>query len=673
MFFETFNNLYDRYFPITSKTLSTKDLEKPWINDVIKKRMSIRDKLHKLSVKNYVPRKTYTDFRNKLTKQMVEAKAKYYEKEFKDNENNIKETWSIINSALKSKSKDSKVSICDDNGNQVTDSEVPNNFVNYFTTIADKLTSQIPNTQTHFSSYLGNRINNSFFFAPSDSSDILKVIGNLKNSGKGLYAISTDVIKSCKHIIAPVLSHIINLCINDGYFPVELKIGCITPIFKNGNKELINNYRPVCSLSPFSKIIEKVVYNRMISFIDKNNIFSSTQFGFRKGMSTETALIDYINRVHSGLNNNYYTISVLMDLSKAFDLMDHNILKNKLEHYGFRGNFLNFLIKFLSDREYFVSVNGIKSTNKSVKIGVPQGSTLGPLLFLIYVNDMANSSDILKFSQFADDSTATHSSRKLRDTISIIETEFEKILNWLATNKLIINLKKTHIMLFTNKKRPNEVKLNVNGSIITEETESKFLGVIVDNKLSWQPHIKYISNKISKSLSVLRYLRYSFPKSILKTLYLSLVLPYLMYCNIIWGSAFKTTLRPLFILQKKCLRTITKSKFLAHTLPLFSDNKLLNVFQLFDFNCAQVVYKILNTNQFPVFKEKITHSAVTHGHNTRNHTLIRTPFERLQKCINSFFINGIKVYNNVSQFVKNSRTLISFKVRMKNWLLHNNK
>ena len=578
MFFETFNNLYDRYFPITSKTLSTKDLEKPWINDVIKKRMSIRDKLHKLSVKNYVPRKTYTDFRNKLTKQMVEAKAKYYEKEFKDNENNIKETWSIINSALKSKSKDSKVSICDDNGNQVTDSEVPNNFVNYFTTIADKLTSQIPNTQTHFSSYLGNRINNSFFFAPSDSSDILKVIGNLKNNGKGLYAISTDVIKSCKHIIAPVLSHIINLCINDGYFPVELKIGCITPIFKNGNKELINNYRPVCSLSPFSKIIEKVVYNRMISFIDKNNIFSSTQFGFRKGMSTETALIDYINRVHSGLNNNYYTISVLMDLSKAFDLMDHNILKNKLEHYGFRGNFLNFLIKFLSDREYFVSVNGIKSTNKSVKIGVPQGSTLGPLLFLIYVNDMANSSDILKFSQFADDSTATHSSRKLRDTISIIETEFEKILNWLATNKLIINLKKTHIMLFTNKKRPNEVKLNVNGSIITEETESKFLGVIVDNKLSWKPHIKYISNKISKSLSVLRYLRYSFPKSILKTLYLSLVLPYLMYCNIIWGSAFKTTLRPLFILQKKCLRTITKSKFLAHTLPLFSDISCLMYF-----------------------------------------------------------------------------------------------
>ena len=222
----------------------------------------------------------------------------------------------------------------------------------------------------------------------------------------------------------------------------------------------------------------------------------------------------------------------------------------------------------------------------------------------------------------------------LRNTILTIETEFGKVLTWLSANKLVINLNKTHLMLFTNRKRPQEVTLNVNGNSITEKVKSKFLGVIVDNKLSWQPHIKYISDKISKSLSVLRYLRYSFPKYILKTLYLSLVLPYLTYCNIIWGSAYKTVLRPLFILQKKCLRTITKSNFLAHTLPLFTESKLFNVFQLFDFNCAQFIFKILNTNQYPVFKEKIMQSTVSHDHNTRSHTLIRAPFERLQKCKN---------------------------------------
>ena len=591
--------------------------------------------------------------------------------EFEDNKNNTKKTWSVINSVLKSKSK-VKVSISDESGNQVKDSEVPGNFIDYFTTIADKLTSQIPKTPTSASSYLHNRVNNSFFFSPCDHSEILKAIKDLKNNGKGLYAISTSVIESCKYIISPVLTHIINLCIKDGYFPEELKIGCITPIFKNGNKELINNYRPVCSLSPFSKIIEKVIYNRMISFIDKNSIFAPTQFGFRKGMSPETALIDYITGIQSGLNKKHFTISILMDLSKAFDLMDHNILKTKLEHYGFRGNFLNFIMNFLSDREYFVNINGEKSKTKSVKIGVPQGSTLGPLLFLIYVNDMANSSNILKFSQFADDSTATHSSLNLRSAVTTMEKEFEKVLTWLSANKLIINLKKTHVMLFTNRKRPQEITLNVKGNIITEKSESKFLGVIVDNKLSWQPHIKYISNKISKSLSILRYLRYSFPMYILKTLYLSLVLPYIMYCNIIWGSAFKTVLRPILILQKKCLRTITKSNFLAHTLPLFKNNKLLNIFQLFDFNCAQFIFKVLNTDQYPVFKEKLIQSTINHDHNTRNRALIRTPYERLQKCLNSFFINGIKVYNNVSQFVKDSRTFIAFKVRMKNWLLYGN-
>ena len=175
---------------------------------------------------------------------------------------------------------------------------------------------------------------------------------------------------------------------------------------------------------------------------------------------------------------------------------------------------------------------------------------------------------------------------------------------------------------------------------------------MLDNKLSWQSHIKYISNKISKSLSILRYLRYSFPKHILKTLYLTLVLPYITYCNMIWGAAFKTVLMPIFILQKKCLRTITKSNFLAHTLPLFIENKLLNVFQLYDFNCTQFIFKILNTSQYPVFKERIIQSTVNHDHNTRNSNLIRTPFQRLQKCINSFFINGIKVYNSTSQFVK---------------------
>ena len=226
-------------------------------------------------------------------------------------------------------------------------------------------------------------------------------------------------------------------------------------------------------------------------------------------------------------------------------------------------------------------------------------------------------------------------------------------------------------MFFTNRQRPREITLKVNDSRITEVSESKFLGIIVDNKLSWKPHIKYIADKISKSSSIIRYLKYSFPTNILKTLYMSLVMPYLSYCNIVWSSAFKTLLKPLVILQKKCIRSITKSEYLAHSEPLFKECKLLTVNQLFDFNCAQFIFKILNTEQYPNHKLKILQNQVNHDHNTRNRALLRPPFERLKKFMTSFFNHGIRVWNTLSDFVKNSKTIKTFKIKMKNWLLHN--
>ena len=226
-------------------------------------------------------------------------------------------------------------------------------------------------------------------------------------------------------------------------------------------------------------------------------------------------------------------------------------------------------------------------------------------------------------------------------------------------------------MVFTNRQRPQEISLKVNNSLITEVTESKFLGVIVDNKLRWDSHIKYIADKISKSSSIMRYLRYSFPTNILKILYMSLVLPYLSYCNIVWGSAYIKTVNPLVILQKKCIRTITKSEYLAHTKPLFKSSKLLNVNQMFDFKCAQFIFKIMNTEHYPNYKLKLLQNEVNHNYNTRNRALLRPPFERLERFMHSFFNNGIRVWNILTDFVKDSKTIRTFKMKMKNWLLHN--
>jgi len=337
-----------------------------------------------------------------------------------------------------------EVSLTDDEDNDIIDSEIPNRYIDYYTNIVSQLTSNIPQTQRDAASYLQDRITQNFTMAPICPIAVNTVIDDLKNNGNKVNTISTTVLVESKHIITPVICHLINLFVQQGYFPEKLKKGCITPIFKAGDRKKVNNYRPVCSLSPLSKIIEKVINNRMVDFLNDNNILSATQFGFRKNMGTEAALLNYIDHIQNELNLTNHTISIFLDLSKAFDVIDHKILKTKLYHYGFRGKFLEFILSFIKDRKYFVHINGENSTTKTVNIGVPQGSTLGPLLFLLYINDMAKCSIHLFLSQFADDSTITYSSESsVDDAKKQIEEEFKKVLEWLAANKLIITLSKT--------------------------------------------------------------------------------------------------------------------------------------------------------------------------------------------------------------------------------------
>ena len=230
-----------------------------------------------------------------------------------------------------------------------------------------------------------------------------------------------------------------------------------------------------------------------------------------KNMGTENALLNYIDRIQNNLNQGNDTISLFLDLSKAFDVIDHQILAMKLEYYGFRGKFLEFLLSFIKDRAYFVNVNGRNSEIKTVNIGVPQGSTLGPLFFLLYINDMVNCSDEkdMDLSQFADDSTMSITSKTLKLALEITERELKKILEWLAVNKLIINLDKTNLMVFTYKRRTGTVSINAYGHTINEITETTYLGVVIDNKLTWNAHIKHITNKISKSVSLLKMLKHT--------------------------------------------------------------------------------------------------------------------------------------------------------------------
>ena len=675
-FLTIFTKLYEHYFPIKQLKLTRKGIYKPWINLTLISRMKIKDNLFKLSKRNLIDRKTYNDFRNLLNTQIKNAKREYYTNKFNENEGNIKETWKTINNAIKSKQKSNNKIKLIENNIAVESKDVSNSFINYFTGIANKLTSQLATPTHNATSYLKNRINNTFFMNPIKKEETSKAVTKLKYNGKGSKTVSTLVLKDNNDRISDILTHILNICVTGGYFPNELKTGCITPIYKSGPKSDIKNYRPVCSLSPFSKIFERIIYNRMIEFIDQNNILSANQFGFRKGFSTESAIIQFINNVHNGLNKRNHTVAIFMDLSKAFDVLDHNILYKKLEHYGFRGKFLDLLVSFISNRNYFVSANGFISDTKTVNIGVPQGSTLGPLLFLLYVNDMSNSSEIINFTQFADDTTLTHSGPNLKVLTNELEKELSNVLDWLLANKLIINLSKTHSMLFTNKRVDRKITIRANNSNLEQKTECKFLGVIVDDRLTWKSHINHISSKISKSLAILRLLKYTFPKQILKTLYMSLIQPYFNYCNIIWGAADKTTIEPLFILQKKAIRLVNRVHYLEHTNPLFQSMKILTIYQQYDLNCILFIYKCLNSNLYLSYKNKMIRNSQYHSYNTRNNSNFRLPGCRLKNIRQSFFYKGIDLWNrlnsNLTIFKPNilfKSNLSSFKKRIKTKLL----
>ena len=403
----------------------------------------------------------------------------------------------------------------------------------------------------------------------------------------------------------------------------------------------------------------------MVNFLEKFKILSKTQFGFRKNMGTETALLHYIDNLQKAMNDSKYSISIFMDLSKAFDVIDHKILETKLEHYGFRGNFLKFLMDFIRDRKYFVHANGQNSKTKVLNTGVPQGSTLGPLLFLIYINDMNECSNKLFLSQFADDSTVTYSSKNLKEAIKTIESEFTHVLDWLAANKLIINLGKTNVMLFTNRTRPDSISISANGKIIKEVTETKFLGIILDNKLRWNAHIKHIANKISKSVSILKRIKFIFPTDILKSLYYSLVYPYLTYCNIIWCGAANTQLDPLIKLQKKAVRIICKVGYIDHTVPLFEDLKLLQVKEIFNLNCAKFVYQCHHINVYSHFFNQIKRNGDYHRYETRSRNLLRRPVSRLNQFDNSFLSNGTIIWNKIPELLKKASTLYRFKINVK--------
>ena len=274
-----------------------------------------------------------------------------------------------------------------------------------------------------------------FYLSPVAEAEVDKIISNFRDSAAGWAELKPSIIKTVKDSIKIPLAHIGNLSFDTGIFPVELKIAKIVPIFKSGDECTLTNYRPVSVLPVFLKIMEILMYDRLISYMLKHNILFEYQFGFQKGKSTHMALITLLDRITEALGNGDYVVGVFIDFSKAFDTVDHAILLDKMSIYGVRTMALRWFKDYLTGRSQYVTYNGFKSNNSEIKCGVPQGSILGPLLFLLYINDLASVSEACFSILFADDSNMFISGKDVEVMSEKLNSDMENIRQWLCCNK----------------------------------------------------------------------------------------------------------------------------------------------------------------------------------------------------------------------------------------------
>ena len=372
------------------------------------------------------------------------------------------------------------------------------------------------------------------------------------------------------------ITHLVNESLKSGIFPSELKLARVVPIFKSGDSSLLTNYRPISVLSFFLENLEIIVYNIVFDFLCQNEISYDYQFGFRSKHSTQQALITLVDNVTKSLDGSNIVISLFIDLKKAFDTVHHRILLSKLYAYGIRGILPKWFESYLTDRSQYVIYDGVESEIRPVECGIPQGSILGPLFFIISMNNICNVSDLMFAIMYADETCFLMNGTDLHKLIKQLNVEVDSLCTWFKSNKLSLNTQKTFYMIFHRarlKSIDDDVIMDNNALI--KVNAIKYLGVIVDNKLNWIDHITYVKNKISKGLGIMYKDRRYLHKSSLRNLYHAYIYSYLTYCIEVWGCTSKCQLNALLLLQKKIIRIMTFSPYLAYTDPIYKDFAIL--------------------------------------------------------------------------------------------------
>jgi Reverse transcriptase (RNA-dependent DNA polymerase) len=580
-FWTDFKTLCDLHFPLRKQKFN-KNLHKKnkfMTNGLLISRQT-KNELFKQSCKNRCPesKQCYVNYRNVYNKLLRASKKMYYKDHIQANKRDPKKLWKLLKEVSTGEEGQSKIEKITEDGKVISNpTEIANHFNKFFSSIGNKISESVLPTEKDACDYVdANQDVPDLDLGATGPIQVSEILKNFESKNStDIDGISIKLLKFVAIEVSLPLAHVFNLSLSTGTFPSKLKQSRIVPIFKSGEQDNCDNYRPISLLSTLSKVLEKIVQIKLVNHLESNKLLYKHQYGFLRGKCTEQNLLHVTNKITEALNESKYCIGIFLDLKKAFDVCSHSILLKKLEKaFGVKGMALRWFSSYLSNRTQIVDINGNHSRPCSIDISVLQGSILGPILFLCYINDLPNVTSLDSFL-FADDTTGLKSGSNLPTLIDQVNIEIQKMANWFRANKMAVNTSKTKFIIFHTKGKTidmqgknlvfnnNEIGKPEDPNLVTPlericntnaipcNRSYKLLGVYFDENMSFNHHVQHICNKLTKSLFYLRRAKNFVDKCALKMLYFALVHSNLLYCIGTTSAMSLTNCKKIKMLQKK--------------------------------------------------------------------------------------------------------------------------